>query len=228
MKWRVVGSGPDVEKARKMDNGTHSETADISITIKPKDSWDKQISSIRKSGARKAREIRKQGHQFHVEILGPREVQVRDSFPLAAVQIKLDWKIETRIKLVEAANDMIANAYLIDSLDPAFPVVLKSLIEGRGLYEHGIGEFFLLYGQFQEKHKLSKGTKTKDKMVELLKGDTRHLKPYWAHGKWSYEPLPYAVRNILSHLGSNPNNLDRQGNDLRTSIDLLKSWVARE
>ena len=60
---------------RKMDNGTHSESADINITIKPKDSWDKQISSIRKSGARKAREIRKQGHQFHAEILGPREVQ---------------------------------------------------------------------------------------------------------------------------------------------------------
>ena len=158
-----------------MDNGTHSESADINITIKPKDSWDKQISSIRKSGARKAREIRKQGHQFHAEILGPREVQGGDSVPLAGVQIKLDWKIETRIKLVEAANDMIANAYLIDSLDPAFPVVLKSLIEGRGLYEHGIGEFFLLYGQFQEKHQLSKGKETRDKMLELLKGDKRHL-----------------------------------------------------
>ena len=82
-----------------MDNGTHSETADISITIKPKDSWDKQISPIRKSGARKAREIRKQGHQFHAEILGPREVQEGDSVPFAGVQIKLDWKIETRIKL---------------------------------------------------------------------------------------------------------------------------------
>ena len=123
---------------------------------------------------------------------------------------------------------MIANAYLIDSLDPAFPVVLKSLIEGRGLYEHGIGEFFLLYGQFQEKHQLSKGKETRDKMLELLKGDKRHLKPYRHRRRTSDVPLPYAVRNILSHVGNNTNKLDHQGIELRTSIDLLKSWVARE
>ena len=147
-----------------MDNGKHSETADISITVKPKDSWAKKISSIRASGARKAREFRAQGHKFHVEILGPREVQGGDSVPLAGVKIKLDWKIETRTKLVEAANDIIANAYLIDSLDPAIPTVLKSLIEGRGLYEHGIGEFFLLYGQFEQKHQTTyrEGNKSQD------------------------------------------------------------------
>ena len=63
-------------------------------------------------------------------------------------------------------------------------------------------------------------------MLELLKGNRRFLKPYTHRGKTSDEPLPYAVRNILSHAGKNPNKLDRQGDDLRTSIDLLKSWVA--
>ena len=39
------------------------------------------------------------------------------------------------------------------------------------------------------------------------------------------DPLPYAVRNILAHVGSNPNRLDRDGNDIRMSIDLLKTWI---
>ena len=40
------------------------------------------------------------------------------------------------------------------------------------------------------------------------------------------DPMPYAVRNIPSHVDNNPNSLDREGNDLKTSIELLKSWVA--
>lgn len=211
-----------------MDNGTHSEATDITITVKPKDLWDKRISSIKRSGARKAKEFQRRGHKFLVEILGPREVQGGDSVPLAGIQIQLDWKVETRIKLTEAANDMITNAYLIDCLDPALPAVLKSIIEGKGLYEHGIGEFFLLYGRFEQKHKLIKGTETRAKMLELLKGDKRFLKPYMERGKMRQDPLPYAVRNILSHMGNNPNTLDHQGGDLRTSVELLKSWTAQE
>ena len=209
-----------------MDNGTHSETAEFKITVKPKETWDKKISLVRKSGARIERVFREKGHKFHVEILGPREVRGGDTVPVSGVEIKLDWKIETRIKLVDAANSMIANAYLIDSLDPALPAVLGSVIEGKGLYEHGIGEFFLLYGKFEQKYKLKKGVETRSKMLDLLKGDGRYLRPYKERGKTRDDPLPYAVRNILSHVGKNPNTLDPQGDDLRTSVDLLKSWVA--
>lgn len=209
-----------------MNKSTHSETAEFRVTVIPRKSWGKKLSSIRKSGARMERELREKGHKFHVEILGPREVQGGDSVPVSGVEIKLDWKVETRIKLVEAANSMITSAYLIGSLDSALPAVLRSVIEGRGLYEHSIGEFFLLYGKFEQKYKLSKGMETRAKMLGLLKADKRYLKPYKERGKTREDPLPYAVRNILSHVGKNPNTLDPRGDDLRKSIELLKSWVA--
>jgi len=186
---------------------THSETADFKVTVKPDESWNKSISSIRKSGALKAKELRHQGHKFHVEILAPKEVRGGDTVPLSGVTIKLDWRIETRIKLVEAANSMIANAYLIDCLDPSLPTVLCSIIEGRGLYEHSIGEFFLLYGKFEQKYQLRKGKETRAKMLDLLKGDKQYLFSYKERRGTRDDPLPYAVRNILSHVGKNPNPL---------------------
>ena len=112
---------PAQEWAKTMTKGTHSETADISITAKPKHEWDKQISSMKRSGARKAKEFRRRGHKFLVQILAPREVQGGDSVPVSGIEIQLDWKVETRIKLTAAANDMITNAYLIDCLDPGPP-----------------------------------------------------------------------------------------------------------
>ena len=203
-----------------------SETADISITVKPKDSWDEKVSSIRKSGIRKARELRQKGHKFHMEILGPREVQGGDSVPLAGVEIKLDWKVETKIQMVNSANNMIENAYLVGSLDPALPTVLKSIIEGTGLYEYGIGEFFLLCGKFEQKYQLGNQESTRAKMLELVKGDKQCLRPYINRGKTRLEPLPLAVRNILSHAGNNPNKFEP--GELRASIDLLRSWVAHK
>ena len=128
--------------------------------------------------------------------------------------------------MVESAREMITNAYLIDSLDPAFPHVLGSIIEGKGLYEHSIGEFFELYGRFKEKYQLKKGSDTKDKMASLVKGDKRYLKQYKDRGKCYSVPMPYAVRNILAHAGTNPNTLDLEGKEIRTSIDLLRSWVS--
>ena len=44
--------------------------------------------------------------------------------------------------MVESARDLITNAYIVDSLDPVFPTVLKSIIEGKGLYAHSMGSFF--------------------------------------------------------------------------------------
>ena len=121
---------------------------------------------------------------------------------------------------------MITKAYMLDSLDPAFPTVLRSIIEGKGLYEYSIGEFFQLYGRFEGKYQLAKGNDTRDKMEALVNGDKRYLKSYQEHGKSFQYPLPYAVRNILAHAGRNPNTLDPAGKDLRTSIELLRSWVA--
>ena len=111
---------------------------------------------------------------------------------------------------------------------PAFPTALRSIIEGKGLYEYSIGEFFQLYVNFEGKYQLTKGNDTRNKMEALVNGDKKYLKPYQIHGKSLLSPLPYAVRNILAHAGHNPNTLDPEGKELRTSIELLRSWVAPE
>ena len=96
--------------------------------------------------------------------------------------------------MVESAREIITKAYAIDSLDPALPHVLGSVIEGKGLYDHSIGEFFELYGRFEGKFQLKKASETRKKMESLVKGDSRYLKQYKEHGKWSAVPMPFAVR----------------------------------
>ena len=92
--------------------------------------------------------------------------------PVYGVEIALDWKIETRIKLIEAANSMISNAYLIGTLDPAFPAVLGSIIEGKGLYEHGIGEFFPSIWKIRAKISNRKRVGNKSQDVGTSEGGT--------------------------------------------------------
>lgn len=194
------------------------------LLVKPPDSWDQKMKPVKEAGNRMAKKLREQGHPFDVAILAPKEVRSGDSVPLSGIMMELDWKIATKWEMVESARDLITNAYNLDSLDPALPTILTAVIEGRGLYEYGIGEFFLLYGKFEQKHQTT-GQQTRTKMEALVKGDQRYLKPYTICGKVHCVPLPYAVRNILGHVGTNPNVLDKEGKDLRTSIDLLKSWV---
>ena len=104
--------------------------------------------------------------------------------------------------------------------------MLQAIIEGKGLFEHSIGEFFLLYGSFEQKYGVE-GKGTRIKMLNLIKDDQRYLKLYTERGQKRKDPLPYAVRNILSHAGHNPNTLDKKGNDLRTSVDLLRQWTGK-
>ena len=188
-------------------------------------SWKNMIEGIRQKGLQLADELRKQGHHFRVEILAPRQVGGGDTVPLCGVMFDLDWKIATRLEMIELARDLITKSYYIGTLDKSLPIVLKAVIEGKGLFEHNIGEFFLLYGKFEQKYRLPNSKKTRAKMVELVNGDSRYLKTYMERGKERLDPLPYAVRNILSHVGNNPNILDQEGKDLKISIELLKSWV---
>ena len=189
-------------------------TNDISITAR-----------LREEGTRMAKQMRRQNQRFVPRILAPREVDGGNTIPLRAVIVKPDWKIAARLEMMESATDMITNAYIIGALDPAFPTVLASIIEGKGLYEHNIGEFFQLYGKFEGIHQ-TQDAKTKTAMEPLVKGDNRYLKLYWERGKCNPHPLPYAVRNILAHAGHNRNALDHEGEELRTSIELLRSWTA--
>ena len=123
-----------------------SDSGNVSFTVKPKHAWESKMSAIRETGMSVAREFKEQGHAFNVEILAPRELSEEHSIPLAAVTLALDWRIATRMEMVEYARDLSTRAYMLESLDPALPTVLAATIEGRGLYQYNIGEFFLLYG----------------------------------------------------------------------------------
>ena len=209
-----------------MSEQTFSETADFEFKVVAPDSWEEQMAEVRKAGMEKSAALRQQGHAFHVEILGTRRVQSPKSVPLAAVMMNLDWRLAAKLEMVEAARDLITNAHVLDSLDGALPTVLSAVIEGRGLFEYSMGEFFTLYGTFEGKHRVQ-GERTRAKMLKLVNGDERYLKPYVERGKERKDPLPYAVRNILAHSGHNPNTLDPNGNELKTSVDLLRQWTGK-
>ena len=211
-----------------MNVGKISQSGDIAITVRPGHEWNEKMSAVKENGDRMAKLLREQGDRFIVKPLAPKEVQGGASVPLSGVVIKLDWRIATKLEMVESANDMITKAYILDALDPALPTVMASIIEGKGLYEYSIGEFFQLYGKFEGKYQLAEGNETRAKMEALVNGDRRYLKSYQGRGKPVLFPLPYAVRNILAHAGHNPNTLDMEGKELRTSIELLRSWVAPE
>ena len=209
-----------------MGSPRNMQTDSVEALVLTEDSWARRVTELKREGMRVSTAMSEQGNRI-VRILSPKEVRGGDTVPLGAVVLDLDWKIATRLRMVESARDLIAKAYLLDSLDPGLPTVLTAIIKGSGLYEHSIGEFFLLYGQFEGKYD-TRDSQTKAKMEDLVNGDERYLKPYVAWGKQSLVPLPYAVRNILAHAAQNPNQIDAEGRELRISIDLLRSWVDTE
>ena len=211
-----------------MDNVGNSESVSNEDTAKSMQSWPEIVSAIQEEGLRMANQLREQGEPFDVGILAPREVKGGDTIPLSGVVLPLDWKIAKRREMVESARDLITNAYILDSLDPMLPTALRSVIEGKGLYKYSVGELFELYGQFQGKHQLKTDKQTKAKMSVLINGDRKYLKPIKARNnrnKVELHPLPYAVRNIFAHSGTNTNRVDQNGEELKTSIELLRSWV---
>lgn len=161
---------------------------------------------------------------LEVSILAPREVDGGDTVPMMAVTFRRDRKATVRKEMVEIARDLITKSCQIGELDSATVTILGSIIGGNGLFEHNIGEFFLLYGKFEEKHQ-TQGTETKKKMNCLLNKDKRYYKKYKDRGTLTEQPLPYAVRNILAHKGHNKNKLDKDGVELKTSIELLRKWT---
>ena len=101
------------------------------ITLSKKN-WEKKIAQIATEGDRKAGELRSEGRAFMIEILGPNEVREQSPVQLAAVTLDLNWRIATRLEMVEDARSFINKAVLLDSLDPALSPILSAIIEGKG------------------------------------------------------------------------------------------------
>lgn len=210
-----------------MGSSKNTQSDSVEALVLTEDNWTRKLLALKRDGLCAANRMERQGNRFIVRMLAPKEVREGDTIPLSGVVLNLDWKIATRLEMVEFARDFIAKAYVLDSLDSGLPTVLKSIIEGKGLYEYNIGEFFLQYGRFQEKYHLDTEAKAKAKMESLMNGDQEYLKPYVERGKSNLVPLPWAVRQTLAHR-SPGNQLDLAGKELGTSIDLLRSWVDAE
>ena len=165
---------------------------------------------------------------FEVMILAPREVKGGDTIPVRAVTVPLDSKTPMRKEMAELIRDLLTKSYDLGTLDHAVLAGLGAILDGKGMFEHNIGEFFLLYGRFEERYQCDDGKQTREKMDELL-GEDRHqyLKRYKDRkGIVRLHALPYVVRNILAHRGRNPNKLDENGQEIRTSIELLRKWMS--
>lgn len=207
-----------------------TENATYKFQLLSQESWDERMASIKKEGQIAADQSINEGHHFEIKILAPREILGRSDRPiqLGSVTVPLDWRLVKRRHMVEIARDFIDAAYTLDeSYDPSLPSILAATIEGRGLFEHGIGEFFLLYGRFEQKYGVYSGSAAKRKMNSLIDGKEEDMKLYQDRGLpngLDYVPLPYAVRNILAH-SKNPNTLDSEGKELRHAIRLLREWV---
>lgn len=211
-----------------MANAGYSASAWVQVTIRPSHEWAEKMAVVRKAGNDVAKRMRAEGRKFDVEVLAPKEILEQDEVPLGSVFLYPDWKIAIRREMVEPARGLISQAYTIGSLDPALPTILSAVIQGKSLYEFNIGEFFELFGAFQGKHGLDSQKKIRDKMMALVNGDRRYLKNYTKDGMTELHPLPLAVRNTLAHPENKANIIDREGEELRTSIDLLRSWLALE
>lgn len=158
-------------------------------------------------------------------LLGPREVKGKDTVPIRAVVTPLDSKTPMRKEMAELINDLITKSYWLGTFNSAILTALGAMLDGKGIFEYSIGEFFLLYGRFEQKYECD-GWQTRKKMRDLLGEDRKYFKRYKdRRGIICHDPLPYVVRNILAHKGRSPNTLDKENKEIKTSIMLLKQWV---
>ena len=188
--------------------------------------WEEKLRPIKVGGEVVANILsQKNGCDFHIEGIAQHVVLENDSAPTSAAVIKLDWKTSLKLNTVKHAREIITNSYMMGSLDPFLPAVLASVVEEKSLYKHSYGEFFELYGKFEQKHSFKKDAQTLAKMKELTGDKPKWSKEYRERGKTKLYPLPYAVRQILAHQGQNPNKLDEKNEDIRESIKLLRRWT---
>ena len=113
------------------------EKASLNISVLTREGWESKMRAVRRSGSRMAQVlIKEEGRHFMPKILatlegpGSDETHVEKT-QLTAVIIPLDWKVETRLAMVELANDFLTKAYSLDSLDSSLQSLLAATIEGR-------------------------------------------------------------------------------------------------
>ena len=212
----------DRMREQRKDPKVFEDEAVADMNVIPKDEWDRKVSGVRQKGELFAREMRRQGKPFKAVILAPKEVPGGAEVAMQAVVIQRDWKAAAKLEMVEDANNFLTKARQVDIFHPDLLGALRSVLEEEPLPMHSIGEFLILYGKFEQKYGLSTSKETREKMEELVKGEEVHLKEY---DKNKNAPLPYVVRNILAHIGTDQNKL--LVTELNLAKNLLEAWLRR-
>ncbi len=100
----------------------------------PVEQWKEKMATLKRDGEQFVQEIRGQRHPFQVRVLGPREAPddapQRGEVSLTAVVIEQDWKAQTKLAMVEDANNFLTKAYQIGVLSAGVSQILKTVIEG--------------------------------------------------------------------------------------------------
>ena len=210
-------------REQRKDPKMFEDEAVADMKVIPKDEWDQKVAVVRQKGEHFAREMRSQGKPFKAMILAPKEVPPGAEVAMRAVVIKRGWKAATKLEMVEDANNFLTKARQVDILHPDLLGAFRSVLEEEALPMYSIGEFFILYGRFEQKYRLSKSEQTKNKMEELMKGGEVYRKDYKEDGKNKTAPLPYFARNFLAHLGTDKNKLPVKELDLAKKM--LEAWL---
>lgn len=156
------------------------------------------------------------------------DMEVGKYVEIQLVQILKDGQQGAKIKFIELSNNMLCQAYKMGLPIAGLPGVLGSMVEGKGIYFDSIGEFFQLFGRFEQMLGFADGhnqRKIEHEMKVRLGSDLgAHSREYHRDGVKSLIPLPLYVRNALAHQGTNPVNSLHDG-DVITAIRLLKGWL---
>ncbi len=100
----------------------------------PVEQWKEKMATLKRNGEQFVQEMRSQERPFQVRVLGPREAPdgapQREEASLTAVVIEQDWKAQTKLAMVEDANNFLTKAYQIGVLSAGVSQILKTVIEG--------------------------------------------------------------------------------------------------
>ena len=147
------------------------------------------------------------------------------------VEIARNGQQAGKLKLVRLCNDALNQAYRLDLPIAGVPQALASMVQGKGLYLNSIGEFFELYGRFEQMLGLTddyRQEQISEAMRSRLGDDAgKHSRKYVRGDTTTLTPLPLYIRNVVAHQGTNPANSLSDG-DVSRAIRLLKEWLGRK
>ena len=137
----------------------------------PVERWKEKMATLKKEGEQAAEEMQSQGRPFRESSpkRRPDSSEIRE-LNLVAVVIERDWKVQA----IPRMQIIFSKAYNIGAL-AALSSILGRVIEENVSCTSTAGEFFFLYGRFEQKYRCSKSQQTRKKM-KLINGKKEFMK----------------------------------------------------